>query len=285
MKRQRLIAGVAGAHRAIALLGALSVLSVGCTSTAPIAAPLPAPMSIAEARAEFGTLGVAAVGRTPELHVERFETSRWKAAGEGALAGLVFPLALEKSGTSLIVAIGLAPLTMPIGAIYGALAAQSQDEVEPAVSTVEAATRDANVQQRLRDLVIAHLNREHYGGVVPVDETATASADIETVVHVGVNDMFLTAALDEFNQFNPALTLSLDGEMRLLKNGIEVKRLPLSTPLRFPGAARKLRAWAADDAQSFKEGIADQLEKLAGDVVSKLLLRPIPQPSANELLP
>ena len=97
--------------------------------------------------------------------------------------------------------------------------------------------------------------------------------------------MFLTGADDGFN---PALTLSLVGEMRLLKNGIEVKRLPLSTPLPLTGAARTLRAWVADDAQSFKEGIADQLEKLAGDVVSKLLLRPIPQPSqpsVNELLP
>jgi len=97
--------------------------------------------------------------------------------------------------------------------------------------------------------------------------------------------MFLTGADDGFN---PALTLSLVGEMRLLKNGMEVKRLPLPALLLRIGEVRTLRAWAADDAQSFKEGIADQLEKLAGDVVSKLLLRPIPQPSqpsVNELLP
>ena len=121
--------------------------------------------------------------------------------------------------------------------------------------------------------------------MVPVDETATASADTETVVHVGVNHMFLTGADDGFN---PALTLSLVGEMRLLKNGMEVKRLPLPALLLRIGEVRTLRAWVADDAQSFKERIADQLEKLAGDVVSKLLLRPIPQPSqpsANELPP
>jgi len=272
MERLWLRATIAGTRRATAFLIALSVLP-GCASSI---APTQARMTAEEARAEFGALGVATVGRTPELHVGRPETSRWEAAKEGALAGFCFFLGCSKDLQSLILGFAYWPLTAPVGAIYGALAAQTREEVERAVSTMEAAAREANVQQRLRDLVIAHLDREHYGGVLPVDETATASLEIETVVHVWINDIFVIGA--EGFEFAPKLTLSLVGEMRLLKKGIEVRRLRLVRPFAPPfGKARTLPAWAADDAQSFKKEIAVELAKFAGEVVSELLSRPAPE--------
>ena len=86
--------------------------------------------------------------------------------------------------------------------------------------------------------------------------------------------MFLTGADDGSN---PALTLSLHAVLQKSHFANKVRRLPLPALLLRIGEVRVLRAWAADDAQSFKEGIADELAKLSEDVLSELLSRPIPK--------
>ena len=271
---------MAGAQHAMALLITLSVLSAGCKSTVRTTAPIPVRMSVEEARAEFGTLAVATVERTPAISFDRPETSRGKAAKEGVKAGLAGALMLIAGSfevpplTFIGLPVGLAflPFSPAVGAIEGALAAQSPEDVARAVSTLEAASREANIQQRLRDLVIAHLSGEHYG-VAPINE----GNGHKTVVEVSIDHVSLNGP-----GINPTLTLFLPCTMRLLREGIEIRNVTL---VFCTGEGRTLLAWADDDAKSFKEGIAYGLEKLAGGVVSNLLSRPAQRPVPDTVDP
>src|SRR4030095_10615200 len=100
---------------------------------------------------------------------------------------------VEDAMTAVFIkALGLAitPLTVPIGAAIGALAGKSYADTARAVSRLYGAIRAGNIQQRLRDIVIARVSRE-YGAVVPVNDTATAHEEIGTVVEAGINFVFL----------------------------------------------------------------------------------------------
>ena len=287
MERRRFVAVHGGAHGAIALALAFSLLSAACTSTTSTRTSTTTPvrprLSVEGAQAQFGTLGVAVVERMPpELSSDRPKT-RGAAAKEGAVAGLVGPPVVlgALAGPYLLygVFIGLAisPLSTPIGAIYGALAGKTPGDIEQALSTLEAATRKANVQRRLRDLVIARLGREHYSAV-SVTNIGTASGDIDTVVEMGVSVVSLVS-VDQ--GVNPKLTLMLPCDMRIHRRGVEgaeVRDVVSSGT----GEGQTLLKWAADDGQAFKEGIAHELERLAGDVVSELFTWPWP---TYELLP
>jgi hypothetical protein len=276
---------------AVTLLLALSVLSEGCASRVLImGTPLDLgkrgvtstltqtrrQMSDEDGRTAFGPLGVATIERTPILSSDRPATPA-SGAKRGAEIGwsplgwgdeLVPGDGRGAIGNVLIkaLAVAITPFTASIGAAIGALAGKSSEDTERAVSSLEGAIREANVQQRLRDIVIARVSRE-YGAVVPVNDTATAHEEIGTVVEAEINFIYLDGGDSRF-RFNPKLTLSLAGVMRIHRRGKVVH----VTSIRSSGAGDQhiLENWAADNAKRLGEGIARELESLAGDIASKL---------------
>lgn len=281
MERWRLIAGASAHCLALtALLGACTV---------PTTTYIRPQVSVDKARAEFGTLGVAVVERTPELVSDRPET-RGTAAKEGALLGFVGPPVLLGGMHPFGVFVGLAisPLSTSVGAIYGALAGKSPGEVREALSILETATQQAGIQQRLRDLVVARLSREDLSGVAVTDPT-TVSAGNDTTLEIEISVVSLAS---DRKGFNPKLTLSLPCAMRIHRKGVEV--VEVRNPL-FSGyeEGQTLLEWAADDAKAFKEGITHELGRLAEAIVSELykqpapdmLLPPTPQPPEGSSCP
>jgi hypothetical protein len=265
------------ARCAVNLLLAFSVLSGGCASGASTLTPNRPAISDGNARTALGSVGIATTTRSPILSPHRpgtptsaaeagadngftpfrlfFDNDRfWAGAGEGAGAGLLIAP----------VVIAITPFTVSVGAIYGALAGKSSEDTETAVSNLDSAIREGNVQQRLRDIVIARLSRE-YGAVVPVNDTATAHEDIGTVVEARVNFVYLDGG---GSRLNPKLRLSLVGDMRIHRKGKVVS----VTSIGSSGAGERytLENWAADNAQTFKEGMARELASLADDLANKL---------------
>jgi hypothetical protein len=217
-------------------------------------------MSDEDGRTVFGPLGVATIERAPLLSSHRPETptSAAKAGAEIGLSPLGWP------GEAAALGAAITPFTVSFGAIYGALAGKSSEDTDTAVSNLDTAIREGNVQQRLRDIVIARVSRES-GAVVPVNNTATAYEEIGRVVEVGVNFVYLDGG---GRQFNPKLRLSLVGNMRIHRKGkvVNVSSIGSSSA----GEQHTLEDWAANNAKAFKEGIAHELGSLADDIARKL---------------
>ena len=157
MEQRRFIAVIGRTRRVIAPLVAFSVLSLGCSSTAVRTPPLPLAdpsdrMSIEEARAKFGALAVATDVRRPDVDplLER-PASRWQGMGRGAAAGSLGVIAggLQAGPYGLVLGLLISPLTTIVGTIAGAAHGTAPEEIERAVSALEAATREAHLQLRL----------------------------------------------------------------------------------------------------------------------------------------
>src|SRR5262245_11088915 len=249
------------ARCAVNLLLAFSVLSGGCASGASTSTPNRTQMSDEDGRTAFGPLGVATIEHTPLLSSHRpgTPTSAAKAGAEIGLSPLDWP------GEAAALGVVITPFTVASGAIYGALAGKSSEDTETAVSNLDTAIREGNVQQRLRNIVIARISRE-YGAVVPVNDTATTHEEIATVVEVGVNFVYLDGG---GSRFNPKLRLSLVGNMRIHREGNVVNVTSIGSSS--AGEPYTLEDWAADDAKAFEEGIARELASFADDIASKLV--------------
>lgn len=254
-------------RRLITLVVAIPIVVVGCASTAP---PATVRISAEAAQAEFGTLGVATVARTPQVSLGRPVTARGKAAATGALKGALGPVLIgsDIGGWPLFFGILLAPLTTIVGTTYGALAAKSPEEIQQAALMLERIGQAAEVQHQLRDLLSAQLSREHFVSVIAVGESDMAKPPVDTVVEVWIADIALVG-----EGINPRLNIRLSGAMRLLRTGVEVGYVWMSSQ----GQGHTLLKWAADDAKIFRAQIAHESEKLAKEVVNTLLSRPIPR--------
>src|SRR5262245_14602593 len=191
-----LIVARSQARCAVNLFLAFSVLSGGCASGASTSTPSRPQVSEGNARTALGSVGIATITRSPILSPDRPATPT-SAAEAGAEIGFT-PFRLFVTGEPALadpfvigpVIIGMTPFTVSVGAIYGVLAGKSSEDTETAVSTLDTAIREGNVQQRLRDIVIARVSRE-YPAVVPVNDAATAHEEIATVVEVGVKFVYL----------------------------------------------------------------------------------------------
>jgi hypothetical protein len=161
----------------------------------------------------------------------------------------------------------VSPLTTIAGTVYGALAAQSPEEVDSAARTLQTVGQAAEVQAHLRDLVIARLAREGYRDVSALGQAAGARPPVETVVQVWINEITLVGT-----GVNPRLTLRLAGDMRVLRAGVEVGYLWVSSE----GPHHTLLQWAADDAALFRAQLGHESDVLAETIVNTLLSRPLP---------
>jgi hypothetical protein len=201
---RRLIVARGQARCAVTLLLALSVLSEGCASSASTLTQNRLQTSDGNARRAFGPLGVATIKRIPLLssHRPATPTAAAKAGAEIGLSPLDWP------GEAAALGVAITPFTVSFGAIYGALAGKSFEDTETAVSNLDMAIREGNVQQRLRDIVIARVSRES-SAVVSVNDAATAHEEIGTIVEVAVNFVYLDGGGSQFKEcLNKPLALA-----------------------------------------------------------------------------
>jgi hypothetical protein len=144
--------------------------------------------------------------------------------------------------------------------------------MEAAALTLQTARQAAEVQYHLRDLLIAELDRQQFGGVVALGEADRPKPPVDTVVEVWINGMTLTAPADGDFNINPRLTLHLSSGMRILRGDVEVGALSLTRE----GQRHTLLDWSDDYAKNFRVQITRESEELAKEFVDRLLSRPIP---------
>src|SRR5262249_8209793 len=148
-------------------------------------------------RTAFGPLAVATRAPTAVLDPYRPGTPT-SAAEAGAEIGLI-PLgwandllsqAVGEDGIASVLfsalALAITPFTVSVGAIYGALVGKSFEDTEAAISNLDMAIREGNVQPRLRDIVIARLTSE-YDAVVPVNDRGPTHEKTATSVETPLN--------------------------------------------------------------------------------------------------
>jgi hypothetical protein len=238
-------------------LAMLLVFPLGCGQ------PTRVRFSPDEARAEFGRIGIATTDTRPTTGFDRPLTSRWEAAGQGALAGLVI-------GLSFPPLILLVPVTVPAFAILGASEARSPEEVEQGAGTLEHAVVESDIQELLRQAVILRLT-ERYTSVITYKVSAVdAGTELNAVIEVRVAEVSLKG--HGFFPVDPPLRLDLHADVRVVRVGSTGGSRKIVTE--GEGDGHTFLEWAGDDAKLFKEQVPRELERLADTIVDEVFSRP-----------
>jgi hypothetical protein len=241
----------------------LLVLPLGC-------APARVRLSPDEVRAEFGRIGITTSESPPPTSFGRPMTSAGKAAGAGALGGFGGAiLGGARTGNAIGLALGIAvsPLAAAGGAIYGAVAARSPEEVEQATQDMERAIAELNVQENLRDLVIARLAEvDPYLDVRPYNGPSdTVGDNPDTVIEVRVASVSLVG-----QGINPTLRLYLHAAVRVVKGNVVTH----SRTIVAGGDGETFLTWAGENSQRFRWQVRRELQRLAEKIVADVLSRP-----------
>ncbi|HSF06565.1 MAG TPA: hypothetical protein VLG10_12315 [Methylomirabilota bacterium] len=239
----------------IAGLSMLLVFPLGC------GVPTPVRFSPDEVRAEFGRIGIATTDTRPTTAFDRPMTSRWEAAGQGALAGLVIGLSVLPF---------FAPVTVPAFAILGASAARSPQEVEQGASALEHAVVESNIQEQLRQAVILRLTERYTSIIADKVSTVEAGAEFNTVIEVRVAEVSLKG--HGFFPVDPTLRLDLHADGRVVRVGSTEGSRRIVTE--GEGDSHTLLEWAGHDAKLFREQVPRELERLANTIVDEVFSRP-----------
>jgi hypothetical protein len=232
-------------------------LVVGC-------APALVRMSPDDARAEYGRLAVFALETPPTVVFNRPVTSPGEGAKTGALVGAVAPiLAGWEVGAAYGAALGIlvSPITAIGGAVYGAIAAQSEKEIARGAQVLDAVVAEFKAAQAVRDALMVRLRREPYLDLAADEGTAPGT---DTIVEVQVTDIGLIG-----QGINPNLTLSVGAVVRVRRAGVET----LAEQLLVRGDSRTFLTWAARDGNELRTALERQMGTVAERMLDAVLTR------------
>jgi hypothetical protein len=153
-------------------------------------------MASEEARDRLGHVSVEAATETdPMVSYGLPLHPRWEGAKEGALKGFLAPILFMGTPNPFGAIYGffLTPITTAIGAIYGAASPPTpptKQELTP--RSLDAAVQEADMQHRLRDLVVARMGRQYSGDIsARVKGWQELDDQPDTIVEVWVNTVAL----------------------------------------------------------------------------------------------
>jgi hypothetical protein len=227
----------------IGLTLTLLLVQGGCATARPEPAPLPP-----ELRTQLGRVGVVAARFAPALEATRPRTGKLRWAALGFLLG------------------------GPLYALIGAGSAEWADRAQKAEAALQHAFAELEIQQTLRDRLVALARDEARLDVGPggdvgparpeeaTDYRRLAAEGIDTVLEVSVTRLGLVTREEAPN---PRLALTMTTRVRLVRSGdgAELYREELSHRSGF----QKFVEWAARDAQAFRGDLDRLHEPSAGD--------------------
>ena len=286
------LAGLSGTLRCVRTACAASlaglILTTGCVS-------LPPSFNLPERdRAQLGTIGVAAPRFPPNVALDAPVHGWVSGAGKGAAGatGYLWAGCLTSGGGAFIVGVFVCPVLTPFvaagGAIYGAVKAAPQAEIEQAQRRVDAAFAQLRIQETLRERVFAAAKSEsNYAVVVlpehgpsvpdePVDYRSLAREGVTTVLEVGVTNLRLQGEIG----VNPPLKLEMTARTHLVS--VSDNRVLFSEDYTYRSEQRLFSEWAADDAEALRVAYERAYQNLAAQIVDEtILLYPL-KPSESQ---
>jgi hypothetical protein len=173
------------------------------------------------------------------------------------------------------------PIAACTGCIVGAVKAQPDQELD---AETEAALREAfeqvNIQEVVRDCIwltaiektnYTFFNLDERGPSSPdeeVDYSHVADKGIDTVLEISVLDVGLVGSGKTY----PNLVFFMSLQTRLIRavDGEEV----YTTIVPYYGEMHTYSLWAADNAKLFRAALSTGSEKLSGEVVELLFIKP-----------
>ena len=245
--------------------------SLGCSHTPVGPPPLPA-----EVREQLGQIGVAYYG--PVSLAVTAKPARGAGQGAGRAAGGALRGLLEHPPMDPL-DIVLTPAIVGVSALVGAGLAPSAAAVAEAETVLGQAVADPPLPGTFRDRLLQALQTQRPQAVLVLSDPAADAEDegfspaarsqdgIETVLEVNGPTITLRKG-KHAGDINPALRLSVSVSCRVRRTANHALLYTYSPEYR--GDARTFTAWAADNAQPFREGVVRASEFLAQQIVAQL---------------
>ncbi len=263
--------------RRIPALGLCVLVLWGCAH-----APVGSPPLEREVREQVGQLGVAYQGPASLSVQTKPVRGAAEGAGLGAKTAFGGTLAIAMSGgdpRGAMALIMLSPAIIAVGALAGAAIAPSADAVTEAEAALDLATADPTVIARVRNRMMERVQQRWVSAVAILPEADRSAEDeyltqalqarqsVDTVLEVEGPFIVLEKA-ESAGAINPALHLCVSMHTRL-RRAADRATLYAFTP-EYRGAARTFTAWGANDAQRFRDELAEAADALADLLMGQL---------------
>jgi hypothetical protein len=249
----------------------LLLLLAGCANHQP-----PETVRWKSDHAELGTIGVVAAEFEPERVFEGYIRGRLPGAGYGALGG-----ALSYMGTAgylLPATPVLIPPAAVIGAVDGAVRADSKKVIRANEAEVKRALAALRIQRSLQERVVA-LARDGSGhSIMQIDDGGPDSPE-EIRTYTGMTaapgaDNVLELAVLKIGTNGPwddkSVALFVMARARLL--GVHDEPLLFEGNYEFTSEPHQLAEWCANHAVLLSDAPSRGLDDLAGQIVDELIL-------------
>jgi hypothetical protein len=272
---RRMTMGLLAWHsRHLGLVAMLLLGVLGCAHTPLGPAPLPA-----EVREQLGRIGVAYQGPASLTVWARPVRGAGEGAGKGAMEALGGAAAFSGGGMGALGVIILSPGIAALGALVGAALAPSAAAVADAEVILDQVVADPDIPVAVRDHILQAVHIQRPQAVLLLPEPDAAAEDeaiaqaarsregIDTVLEVSGPTIYLRKR-DYAGDINPSLRLSVSLYCRVMRS-VDRALLYTYSP-EYHGEARTFTAWAANNAQAFRQELDRASETLARQIVAQL---------------
>lgn len=244
------------------------------------------PVMPSEERDKLGRLGMATVGFAPEVVLD-VTRGRGHGAVMGAARGASGSVAQSMVTLNPFVGVLFAPVVAVGGAVYGAIVADSADEVQKSINSIETLLPGMEFQQVLRQNVAEFTRRRTSQHFVRTDLLGSESPgqprnfqdekELDSVLEVGIWEI----RLQDQSLSNTRVVLKVTGFARLVR--VRNGSLCLEKEYRYQSAARDLDIWAQHGGSLVKDELKLAYEQIAGRIVDDyfLTVSDFPQPIAS----
>ena len=269
----------------IVLLLSLLVGQLGCVTSKPVG-------PLEDIRAQFGTIGVVTTPFDADSALQHLPkgvlAEAWRGAGTGALRvadmfdGMPRRGPPEVSAVILALMLALLPPSVALGAVEGAMNAESEESFEQTQTVLRQALATLNnqIQETLQDHFLRKTRaRTNYplvilgSGILSeegeiIDSRALAIRHIDTLLQLSIESVELVGGLMHHPNFALAIAAHVtvtrveDGEV--LYDAV----FPYEDPLDYP-----LKEWAAKDAELFAKEWGNGINDLASLIARELFTR------------
>jgi hypothetical protein len=262
---------------------------LGCTSTAPKEPPvLPD-----ELRARLTTVGVAALGTSPDATIAIIPKGPVEGAGAGAKSGAevgAAPGMLVMHGAT-----GSTPILIPLGAIiavagavvgaatgvvYGAVAAEPEEKVREAEEIIGEAILKLEVQKTLRDQILETAGLKTKYRFVALPDYNHTESNGETD-YLKLNDeeigVLLETSVLSFglvklaNTPSPKVGIFIETTIRLVET--DSGNILYDDPFTYRSDFYDYFYWSEDEGKRLLEGLDKGYQSLAEKIVQEIFLR------------
>ncbi len=237
-----------------------------------------------ELRSSFGNITIVPLYEPPNIELNATVYGKGKCAIRGAGSAIDGTLS-GLSGDSLVdaVLIALTPIFAAVGAIAGAVEADSEEKVKSRIEVIQSKTTSSDIAYRFQERA-SELARQYNGYTLLADPTDQSTDyqeipfdllrehQIDTVVQLGITNIATRTA--EAKYCDPKLVLSIQTRLALFDAAHE--RQIYSTSIHRKTEARKLEDWAKKDARHWDAALHESIDEVTMRLLDDVFLHVAP---------